>query len=66
MLELGIEGVALQSLAESTGDQGHIEALTAKNTALSSLLGSRAQGALVRSHFMNNANGCSVALFVQP
>ena len=52
MRELEIEVVDLQSLAESTGDRGHIEALTAKKTALSSLLGVKAQGALVSSRFM--------------
>ncbi|KAJ3599519.1 hypothetical protein NHX12_033478 [Muraenolepis orangiensis] len=50
-LEIGI--VDMQSLAESTGNRGHIEELTAKKTALSSLLGVKAQGALVRSRFMN-------------
>ena len=49
MRELEIEVVDLQS----TQDRGHIEALTAKKTALSSLLGVKAQGALVRSRFMN-------------
>ena len=53
MRELEIELVDLQSLAESTGDRGHIEALTVKKTALSSLLGVKAQGALVRSRFMD-------------
>ena len=53
MRELEIELVDLQSLAESTGDRGHIEALTVKKTALSSLLGVKAQGALVWSRFMD-------------
>ena len=53
MRELEIEVVDLQSLAESTQDRGHIEALTVKKTALSSLLGIKAQGALVRSRFMD-------------
>ena len=50
MRELEIEIVNLQSLAESTGNRGHIEALTAKKTAWSSLLGVKAQ---VRSRFMD-------------
>ena len=53
MRELEIEVVDLPSLAESTGDRGHIEALTVKKTALSSLLGVKAQGALVWSRFMD-------------
>ena len=53
MRELEIEVVDLPSLAEATGDRGHIEALAAKKTALSSLLGVKAQGALVRSRFMD-------------
>ena len=43
------EVMYMQSLAEPTGDQRHIEA----HTDLSSLLGVKAQGMLVRSRFMN-------------
>jgi len=48
-----IEVVDMQSLVESTGDEGHIEALRAKKTALSSLLGVKGHEGLVRSRFMN-------------
>ncbi|KAL6480711.1 hypothetical protein MHYP_G00117440 [Metynnis hypsauchen] len=48
---LETEIVVLQGLAEATGNQGHIEALKTKKTALSDLLGITAQGALVRSRF---------------
>ncbi|KAJ3582452.1 hypothetical protein NHX12_000597, partial [Muraenolepis orangiensis] len=47
-LEIGI--VDMQSLAESTGNRGHIEELTAKKRALNSLLGVKAQGALVQAN----------------
>lgn len=36
-----------------TGDQWHVEVLKSKKAAIANLLGITAQGALVRSHFMN-------------
>ena len=55
MKELEIEIVELQGSAESTGDRGCIESLKSKKAALADLLGSRAQGALVRSRFQSAA-----------
>ncbi|KAI3355008.1 hypothetical protein L3Q82_004797 [Scortum barcoo] len=43
----------VQHLLSCTGDQGHIEALKSKKAAIANLLGITAQGALVRSRFMN-------------
>ena len=40
-------------MADCTGEQGHFEALKRKKAALANLLGITAQGALVRSHFLN-------------
>lgn len=51
--DLEIEVVELQSLVDSTGNQGQFEALKSKKAALANLLGITVQGALVRSHFMN-------------
>ena len=51
--DLGIEIVELQSLVDSTGNRGHIENLKTKNSALRDLLGTKAQGALVRSRFQS-------------
>ena len=48
-----VEVVDLQSLAESTGGGGHVEALAAKKPALSGLLGVKAQGRLLRSRSMD-------------
>ncbi|KAI3376787.1 hypothetical protein L3Q82_000387 [Scortum barcoo] len=43
----------VQHLLSCTGDQGHVEALKSKKAAIANLLGITAQGALVRSRFMN-------------
>lgn len=43
----------VQTLLSRTGDQGHVEVLKSKNAAIANLLGITAQGALVRSRFMN-------------
>ena len=43
----------LQSLEASTGNQGHLDSLKSKQSAIANLLGVSAQGALVRSRFMN-------------
>lgn len=51
--DLEAEVIKLQRLVDSTGNQGHIEALKSKKAALANLLGITAQGALVHSHFMN-------------
>ena len=51
--DLEIEVVELQELVDSTGNQGHVEALKVKKAALANLLGITAQGALVRCRFMN-------------
>ncbi|KAL6456611.1 hypothetical protein MHYP_G00351550 [Metynnis hypsauchen] len=50
---LETEIVALQCLAEATGDQEHIKVLKRKKAVLADLLGITAQGALVRSRFLN-------------
>lgn len=44
-----------QNIAESTRDQDHIKDLKSKKSALADLLGTKAQGALVRSRFMSAA-----------
>ncbi|KAK3526474.1 hypothetical protein QTP70_029652, partial [Hemibagrus guttatus] len=49
--ELEIEIVELQTLSESTGDRGHFENLKAKKALMMGLLGTKTQGALVRSRF---------------
>ncbi len=43
----------VQHLLSCTGDQGHVEALKSKKATIANLLGITAQGALVRSRFMN-------------
>ncbi|KAK3560550.1 hypothetical protein QTP86_010958 [Hemibagrus guttatus] len=48
-LEIGI--VELQVLAESTGDRRHVEDLKVKKALMADLLGTKAQGALIRSRF---------------
>ncbi|KAK3566097.1 hypothetical protein QTP86_025692, partial [Hemibagrus guttatus] len=48
-LEIGI--VELQALAESTGDRRHVEELKLKKAVMADLLGTKAQGALIRSRF---------------
>ncbi|KAK3526232.1 hypothetical protein QTP70_018273, partial [Hemibagrus guttatus] len=48
-LEIGI--VELQVLAESTGDRRHVEDLKVKKSLMADLLGTKAQGALIRSRF---------------
>lgn len=53
MRTLEIEIVELQGLLETTGDSGHFEALSSKRSLLADLLGTRAQGALVRSRFQS-------------
>ncbi|KAL6473518.1 hypothetical protein MHYP_G00170790 [Metynnis hypsauchen] len=55
MKNLEIEIVELQNLTESTGNRGNIEALKTKKVALADLLGTKAQGALVRSRFQKVA-----------
>lgn len=51
--DVEIEIAELQNLVDSTGNQGHIEALKSKKAALANLLGISAQGVPVRSHLMN-------------
>uniref|UniRef100_A0AAV2L4H4 Uncharacterized protein n=1 Tax=Knipowitschia caucasica TaxID=637954 RepID=A0AAV2L4H4_KNICA len=51
--ELETTVVELQRLAVSTGEQGCLQSLKAQKSALASLLGSSAQGALVRSRHMD-------------
>ncbi|KAJ4931707.1 hypothetical protein JOQ06_010147 [Pogonophryne albipinna] len=53
MRDLEMEIVELQSFAESTGNPGCIEDLKSKKAILADLLGSRAQGVLVRSRFQS-------------
>ncbi|KAK0146916.1 Transposon TX1 uncharacterized protein [Merluccius polli] len=53
MKALETEIVELQGLVEATGDTGHFEALSSKRALLADLLGTRAQGALVRSRFQS-------------
>ncbi|KAK3523126.1 hypothetical protein QTP86_017712 [Hemibagrus guttatus] len=48
-LEIGI--VDLQAVAESTGDRRHVEDLKVKKVLMADLLGTKAQGALIRSRF---------------
>ncbi|KAK3520731.1 hypothetical protein QTP70_031448, partial [Hemibagrus guttatus] len=48
-LEIGI--VELQVLAESTGDRRHVEDLKVKKALMADPLGTKAQGALIRSRF---------------
>ena len=55
MNDLEMEIVELQSNVGSTGDRGQFEVLKLKRSALADLLGSRAQGALVRSRFQSAA-----------
>ena len=49
MKDLEIDIVELQSTAQSTGNGGCVENLKSKKAVLADLLGSRAQGGLVRS-----------------
>ena len=51
--DLEMDVVKLQNLVDSTGNQEYSEALKSKKAALANLLGLSAQGALVRSRFMN-------------
>lgn len=53
--DLETEVVELQSLVDSTGNQGHIEVLKSKKAALANLLDIIAQHALVRSRFVNTS-----------
>lgn len=53
MEHLETEIVELQNLAESTRNQGHIEDLKSKKSALTDLLGTKAQGVVVRSRFQS-------------
>ncbi|KAI3352111.1 hypothetical protein L3Q82_020926 [Scortum barcoo] len=53
MRDLETEVVELQGLVDSTGDRGLLESLTSKKVALANLLGVTAQGALVRSRFLD-------------
>ena len=53
MKDLEIDIVELQSSAQSTGNGGCVESLKSKKAVLADLLGSRAQGALVRSRFQS-------------
>lgn len=55
MRDLEIEIVELQNLVNSTGNRGHIEDLKSKKSALRDLLGTKVQGALVRSRFQSVA-----------
>lgn len=55
MRDLETEIVELQISADSTGNPGCIEDLKLKKTVLADLLGSKAQGALVRSRFQSAA-----------
>ncbi|KAK3514475.1 hypothetical protein QTP70_018692, partial [Hemibagrus guttatus] len=48
-LEIGI--VELQALAEPTGDRRHVEDLKVKKALMADLLGTKGQGALIRSRF---------------
>ncbi|KAK3537880.1 hypothetical protein QTP70_022160, partial [Hemibagrus guttatus] len=48
-LEIGI--VELQAVAESTGDRRHVEDLKVKKALMADLLGTKVQGALIRSRF---------------
>uniref|UniRef100_A0A3Q3F5N5 Reverse transcriptase domain-containing protein n=2 Tax=Labrus bergylta TaxID=56723 RepID=A0A3Q3F5N5_9LABR len=51
--DLEIEVVELQGLVDATGNQGHLASLKSKKSALANLLGVKAQGALVRSRFLD-------------
>lgn len=51
--DLETEVVDLQGLAESTGNQGLLDSLKLKKSALANLLGVTAQRALVRSRFLD-------------
>ena len=53
MRDLETQVVELQSLAGSTGDRGLLDSLKSKKSALANLLGIAAQGALVRSRFLD-------------
>ncbi|KAI3355591.1 hypothetical protein L3Q82_018419, partial [Scortum barcoo] len=53
MRDLETEIVELQRSAESTGTRGCLEDLKFKKAVLADLMGSKAQGALVRSRFQN-------------
>ena len=53
MKDLELDIVELQSTAQSTGNGGCVENLKSKKAVLADLLGSRAQGALVRSRFQS-------------
>lgn len=53
MRDLEAQVVDLQTLAGSTGDRGLLSSLKSKRSALANLLGIAAQGALVRSRFIN-------------
>ncbi|KAK0155419.1 Transposon TX1 uncharacterized protein [Merluccius polli] len=53
MKDLETQVVELQTLADSTANQGLLDSLKSKKSAIANLLGVSAQGALVRSRFMN-------------
>ncbi|XP_040928666.1 transposon TX1 uncharacterized 149 kDa protein [Betta splendens] len=53
MKDIGKDIVELQNMVESTGSKRHIEVLKSKKATLDNLLGTRAQGALVRSRFQS-------------
>ncbi|KAI4880461.1 hypothetical protein NFI96_009804 [Prochilodus magdalenae] len=53
MKQLEDEILGLQRLIDSTGDQSHTADLKSKKSALTNLLGFRAQGALVRSRYQS-------------
>ena len=55
MEDLETEIVELLNLIDSTGNQDHIKDLKSKKPALTDLLGTKAQGALVRSRFQTAA-----------
>ena len=55
MSDLEIEIVELQNSVASTGNRGSINDLKYKKAVLADLLGSKAQGALIRSRFQNEA-----------
>ena len=52
---LEFEAEELQSLAEFSENRGHLDSLKHKKAAIANLLGVSAQGALVRSRFLNVA-----------
>ena len=55
MKDLETEIVEVLNLIDSTGNRDHIKDLKSKKSTLSDLLGTKAQGALVRSRFQSAA-----------